>query len=288
MAVISSEFILFIPPSHPLCFPLLMLYFLQELNFQNLRKELPGWLSGKESACQCRRHGFSPWPGKIPYAAEQPSASATTPEPLFQRPCSAHSKKSLHKATLAHCNQRVASTHYKRKACTATKTHQSRKERQTFIKHKGEKAVKKKKKRKLANMQKSWKNGSQYLYTYHLDSAIYICYTYHIVNLSIHVHFFFKKNLFFCCTGSSWLLHGLSLVAVSGGCSLVVLCGPLIMEASLVAEHMLQVCGFQDLWHTSPVALRHVELSGLRIKPLTGRFLSLGHQGNPHLHFLIP
>ena len=21
---------------------------------------LPGWLSGKESACQCRRHGFSP------------------------------------------------------------------------------------------------------------------------------------------------------------------------------------------------------------------------------------
>ena len=82
-------------------------------------------------------------------------------------------------------------------------------------------------------MQKSWKNGSQYLYTYHLDSAIYICYTYHIVNLSIHVHFFFKKNLFFCCTGSSWLLHGLSLVAVSGGYSLVAVCKRRLVEAFL-------------------------------------------------------
>ena len=30
----------------------------------------PWWLSGKESACQCRRHGFDPWSGKIPHAAE--------------------------------------------------------------------------------------------------------------------------------------------------------------------------------------------------------------------------
>ena len=27
---------------------------------------LPWWLSGKESICQCRRHGFDPWSGKIP------------------------------------------------------------------------------------------------------------------------------------------------------------------------------------------------------------------------------
>ena len=27
--------------------------------------EIPGWLSGKESACQCRRHRFLPWVGKI-------------------------------------------------------------------------------------------------------------------------------------------------------------------------------------------------------------------------------
>ena len=28
---------------------------------------LPWWLSGKESACQCRGHGFDPWIRKIPW-----------------------------------------------------------------------------------------------------------------------------------------------------------------------------------------------------------------------------
>ena len=28
--------------------------------------ELPWWLSSKEADCQCRRHGFDPWVGKIP------------------------------------------------------------------------------------------------------------------------------------------------------------------------------------------------------------------------------
>ena len=28
---------------------------------------LPRWLSGKESACQCRRLEFDPWVGKIPW-----------------------------------------------------------------------------------------------------------------------------------------------------------------------------------------------------------------------------
>ena len=35
-----------------------------------LRKKqawIPRWLSGKEPACQCRRHGFDPWVGKIPW-----------------------------------------------------------------------------------------------------------------------------------------------------------------------------------------------------------------------------
>ena len=27
----------------------------------------PRWLSGKESACQCRRREFDPWVGKIPW-----------------------------------------------------------------------------------------------------------------------------------------------------------------------------------------------------------------------------
>ena len=31
----------------------------------------PWWLSGKESACQGRRHGFDPWSRKMPHAKEQ-------------------------------------------------------------------------------------------------------------------------------------------------------------------------------------------------------------------------
>jgi len=43
----------------------------------------PWWLSGKESACQCRRLGFDAWSGKIPHAAEQLSLWATTTEPVL-------------------------------------------------------------------------------------------------------------------------------------------------------------------------------------------------------------
>ena len=28
---------------------------------------LPRWLSGQESTCQCRRHRFNPWVGKVPW-----------------------------------------------------------------------------------------------------------------------------------------------------------------------------------------------------------------------------
>ena len=31
-----------------------------------LEEGLPGGLIDKESACQCRRHGFEPWVGNIP------------------------------------------------------------------------------------------------------------------------------------------------------------------------------------------------------------------------------
>ena len=31
---------------------------------------IPWWLSGKESTCQCRRPGFDPWVGKIPWRRE--------------------------------------------------------------------------------------------------------------------------------------------------------------------------------------------------------------------------
>ena len=64
---------------------------------------LPGCLSGKESACQRRRHGFYPWVETIPRAREQLSLCATTIELVLDRPCSATKQapamRSLHTAT---------------------------------------------------------------------------------------------------------------------------------------------------------------------------------------------
>ena len=55
---------------------------------KNKKQRLPWWLSGEESAYQCRRRGLSPWSGKIPLAAEQrshgprlPSLCSSTREP---------------------------------------------------------------------------------------------------------------------------------------------------------------------------------------------------------------
>ena len=54
-------------------------------------KGLPWWLSGKESACQCRRCkrcGFSPWVGKIPWRRQW------QPTPVFL-PRKFHGQRSL-------------------------------------------------------------------------------------------------------------------------------------------------------------------------------------------------
>ena len=51
---------------------------------------LSRWRSGWESACQCRGHGFEPWSGKIPHAAEQLSPCATTTEPASHNFWSLH------------------------------------------------------------------------------------------------------------------------------------------------------------------------------------------------------
>ena len=49
---------------------------------------LPWWLRDKESTCQCRRHGFDPWVGKILWRRKwQP-----TPVPL---PGKSHGQRSL-------------------------------------------------------------------------------------------------------------------------------------------------------------------------------------------------
>ena len=50
---------------------------------ESLAMGIPWRLSGKESACQCRRHGFDSWPGKITHAAKQLSPCATTTEPVL-------------------------------------------------------------------------------------------------------------------------------------------------------------------------------------------------------------
>ena len=44
---------------------------------------LPWWLSGKESACRCSRHGFNPRSGRFPRAAELLSPCITTTEPAL-------------------------------------------------------------------------------------------------------------------------------------------------------------------------------------------------------------
>ena len=44
---------------------------LSSSNASHMGCRLPRWLIGKESACQCRRHGFNSWSGKITYASEQ-------------------------------------------------------------------------------------------------------------------------------------------------------------------------------------------------------------------------
>ena len=48
----------------------------------------PGGLDGKESTCQCRRPGFDPWVGKIPWRREW------QPAPVFL-PGESHGQKSV-------------------------------------------------------------------------------------------------------------------------------------------------------------------------------------------------
>ena len=49
---------------------------------------LPWWLSGKESACPCKRHGFDPWVGKIPWRRKW------QPTPVFL-PGKSHGQENL-------------------------------------------------------------------------------------------------------------------------------------------------------------------------------------------------
>ena len=52
----------------------------------NVQIGLPWWISGKETAYQCRRHGFDPWFKKILHAMRQLSLCVTTTEAVLQCP----------------------------------------------------------------------------------------------------------------------------------------------------------------------------------------------------------
>ena len=57
-----------------------------KLLYIKLISGVPWWRSGWESACQCRGHGFEPWSGRIPHAAEQLGPWATITEPARLEP----------------------------------------------------------------------------------------------------------------------------------------------------------------------------------------------------------
>ena len=62
----------------PFCLPC---HCQQIASLKTRRRGLPWWRSGWESACQCRGHGFEPWSGRIPHAAERLGPWATVTEP---------------------------------------------------------------------------------------------------------------------------------------------------------------------------------------------------------------
>ena len=61
---------------------------MKKLRHRKAQGGLPWWLSGKESACQCRRCGFNPWVGKIPWRRQW------QPTPVFL-PGKSHGWRSL-------------------------------------------------------------------------------------------------------------------------------------------------------------------------------------------------
>ena len=59
---------------------------------------IPWWLSGKKSACQCKRHGFYPWVGKTPWRRKW------QPTPVFL-PGKSHTQRSLVGYSLWDCKR---------------------------------------------------------------------------------------------------------------------------------------------------------------------------------------
>ena len=92
-----------------------------------MKRGLPWWRSGWESACQCRGHGFEPWSGKIPHAAEQLGPWATITEPARLEPV-LHNKRGRDSERPAHRNEEWSPLATTRESpCTETKTQHSHK-----------------------------------------------------------------------------------------------------------------------------------------------------------------
>ena len=64
------------------------------IKLSKIKYRAPWWSSGSESACQCRRHRFKPWSGKIPHATAELGPWATTTEPAHLEPVLCNRKNS--------------------------------------------------------------------------------------------------------------------------------------------------------------------------------------------------
>ena len=82
-------------------YPLLMIFpkVERQMKPRNLRG-LPWWLSGRESAYRCRRHGFDTWSRKILQTTGQRSPCATATEPARCRACAPQQEKPLQREAL--------------------------------------------------------------------------------------------------------------------------------------------------------------------------------------------
>ena len=77
------------------------------------------WFSGRESACQCRAHGFDPWSRKIPRASERLSPCVTTTEPTPESPRrSAHEELLQREACAPKLESSPSPRNYRKPVCS--------------------------------------------------------------------------------------------------------------------------------------------------------------------------
>ena len=101
-------------------------------------QRLPYWLSGQESACQCREDRFNYWSGRSPYATEWLSLCSPLLSPC-SRACRLQllkptclepvlcNKRSHHREKPAHVNEEQPLTATRERLRTVTKTQCSQK-----------------------------------------------------------------------------------------------------------------------------------------------------------------